>query len=190
MDVCVAAAGILRGDTDGLTYPAKQFKEVGQRCRVPMIDLASHHVTSPGHGRERERRAVYRASSGPADGPLRERRQHHYDREYQRARVQPGSFWPSLFTAAAFIRDTCRDTRGHRTTHPSPPYCSWRVAWPANLARRESESTPLVPDTSTPGKQVSGTCRRTLRPCSQYVLQHDRPIPREASRAPRGVVEP
>ncbi|KAI0703269.1 sorbose reductase sou1 [Earliella scabrosa] len=28
MDVCVAAAGILRGDTDGLTYPAKQFKEV------------------------------------------------------------------------------------------------------------------------------------------------------------------
>ncbi|TFK80677.1 sorbose reductase sou1 [Polyporus arcularius HHB13444] len=28
MDVCVAAAGILRGDTPCLTYPAKQFEEV------------------------------------------------------------------------------------------------------------------------------------------------------------------
>ncbi len=28
MDVCVAAAGILRGDTPCLTYPTKQFEEV------------------------------------------------------------------------------------------------------------------------------------------------------------------
>ena len=28
MDVCIAAAGILKGDTPCLTYPEKQFKEV------------------------------------------------------------------------------------------------------------------------------------------------------------------
>ena len=30
MDVCVAAAGILKSHTDCLTYPAQQFKEVGR----------------------------------------------------------------------------------------------------------------------------------------------------------------
>lgn len=40
MDVCVAAAGILRGDTPCLTYPAKQFEEVCERSVAQKVELS------------------------------------------------------------------------------------------------------------------------------------------------------
>ena len=39
MDVCVAAAGILKSHTDCLTYPAEQFKEVGWFDLFPFENL-------------------------------------------------------------------------------------------------------------------------------------------------------
>ena len=41
MDVCVAAAGILKSHTDCLEYPADQFEEV--RARAPMCDNGGAH---------------------------------------------------------------------------------------------------------------------------------------------------
>lgn len=39
MDVCVAAAGILKGDHDCLSYPAKRFQEVRRRALLPYQSL-------------------------------------------------------------------------------------------------------------------------------------------------------
>lgn len=90
MDVCVAAAGILRAHTGCLEYPAEQFEE------VQYFDLFSwilgDRLGVPGDGCEREWSPVHCPSRGAADVALREQGQHHLGRFYVWKHHQQGMF--------------------------------------------------------------------------------------------------
>ena len=68
MDVCVAAAGILKSHTDCLTYPAEQFKEVS----VPFFSLLETRLMTgvEGYGCQHKWCLVYSASGWTTDASV------------------------------------------------------------------------------------------------------------------------
>jgi len=71
VDVCIAAAGILKAHTDCLEYPAEQFREV-RRCYNIWSSCVNHALLlcGLGAGREYEWRFVHCASRREADGKV------------------------------------------------------------------------------------------------------------------------
>jgi len=68
MDVCVAAAGILKSHTDCLTYPAEQFKQVRAFC-LSWINFCNGCL---GFGREHEWSAVHGTGSRTTNEAFRQ----------------------------------------------------------------------------------------------------------------------
>jgi NAD(P)-dependent dehydrogenase (short-subunit alcohol dehydrogenase family) len=70
MDVCVAAAGILKSHTDCLTYPAEQFKEVRVWVGLVPFQNSIDGYCCEGHGRQHKWCLVYSASGWTTDAPV------------------------------------------------------------------------------------------------------------------------
>jgi hypothetical protein len=98
MDVCVAAAGILKAHTDCLEYPGEEFEEVrlnlffcssgsdGMKGFCVWVDSC----TLLGDGRQHEWGAVHCAGCREADGEVWEQRKHHPDRLDERFHHEQG----------------------------------------------------------------------------------------------------
>ena len=98
MDVCVAAAGRLSSTaTTGLDFTSENFQKVCARppSQEPWKWLLIQSAVA-GDEREHERRPVHGAGGWEADAAVRERGEHHHDREHQRARLEQGPRY-SLF---------------------------------------------------------------------------------------------
>ena len=98
MDVCVAAAGILKAHTDCLEYPGEQFEEVSLKlfaCSSESDDVKGFCVwvdsyTLLGDGRQHEWGVVHCAGCREADGEVWEQRKHHPDRLDERFHHEQG----------------------------------------------------------------------------------------------------
>lgn len=134
LDVCVAAAGILKAHTDCLEYPQAQFEEVidVNTCGVLYTaQAAGRQMRRFGHGGSIVLIASMSGSITNKVGRCR-----------------------CLRVSACFHVYGGRTTRGYRTTRANLPCCRWRAAWPVSLGPRTSESILSRPGTSTPSKRT------------------------------------
>lgn len=129
VDVCVAAAGILKAHTDCLRYPAKQFKEVNVCIRLEVIVQRSYGSAARldtsllplfvgagftddvalGHRCQCERGAVHSAGGRAADGTVWEQREYHLDCVHVRDDHQQGSHTSVPFTVLWFSDQLTQD---------------------------------------------------------------------------------
>lgn len=78
MDICVAAAGILKAHIDCLEYPGEQFREVHGKSTDFIYQVSLMNVL--GHRREYDWGSVYGSGCWPADGTFWQWRQYYTDR--------------------------------------------------------------------------------------------------------------
>jgi hypothetical protein len=147
MDVCVAAAGILKSHTDCLEYPANQFEEVRvPRCAIVMglkFFLVLLHTGDQG---KYKWRVVHCAGCWKTNGAFREWRKHHPDRFDERKHYEQGVL---CFVTCCTADKRRRTTRGYLTTRANRPCCRWLEAWRASWARSASGSIHFLPVTFT-----------------------------------------
>jgi len=86
MDVCVAAAGILKTYTDSLECPEAQFRKVRETPRAELARL----MCRTGDGRQHGRDDVHCAGGGAPDGAVWECREHHPSSIFGRERRKQG----------------------------------------------------------------------------------------------------
>jgi len=127
MDVCVAAAGILKTDTDCLTYPAKQFQDV--------LDVNTNGVLYTAQAAGQQMRRYENGGSiiliASMSGSI------------------TNKVSAALCRTVDNIPDENRIMHGCRTIRASPLFSRWHGAWHANWAQRTSVSTRCPQDTFT-----------------------------------------
>jgi len=124
MDVCVAAAGILKTDTDCLTYPAKQFQDV--------LDVNTNGVLYTAQAAGQQMRRYENGGSIILIASM------------------SGSITNKVSGALCRVEhlpDENRTMHGCRTIRASPLFSRWHGAWHANWAQRTSVSTRCPQDT-------------------------------------------
>ena len=125
MDVCVAAAGILKTDTDCLTYPAKQFQDV--------LDVNTNGVLYTAQAAGQQMRRYENGGSiiliASMSGSI------------------TNKVSGALCRTVDNIPDENRIMHGCLTIRASPLFSRWHGAWHANWAQRTSVSTRCPQDT-------------------------------------------
>ena len=124
MDVCVAAAGILKTDTDCLTYPAKQFQDV--------LDVNTNGVLYTAQAAGQQMRRYENGGSIILIASM------------------SGSITNKVSGALCRVEhlpDENRTMHGCRTIRASLLSSRWHGAWHANWAQRTSVSTRCPQDT-------------------------------------------
>ena len=125
MDVCVAAAGILKTDTDCLTYPAKQFQDV--------LDVNTNGVLYTAQAAGQQMRRYENGGSiiliASMSGSI------------------TNKVSGALCRTVDNIPDENRIMHGCLTIRASPLFSRWHGAWHANWAQRTSVSTLCHQDT-------------------------------------------
>jgi hypothetical protein len=78
MDICIAAAGVLKAHQDCLNYPAEEFREVsnGQSSLFVLSDIFSR----AGDGYQYKWCVIHSASCREANGEVQTTRKHYFNR--------------------------------------------------------------------------------------------------------------